>query len=81
MLMYISEKTEKRQASKGTWWSCSRYENCSVLKLCRGINDEGVESLLWVRTKRHANIGDTTIAVYCRPPDQLEEVDEAFYRS
>lgn len=25
-------------------------------------------------------MGDITVAVYCRPPDQLEEVDEAFYR-
>lgn len=26
-------------------------------------------------------MGDITVAVYCRPPDQLEEVDEAFYRA
>jgi len=25
-------------------------------------------------------MGDTVVGVYCRPPDQEEEVDEAFYR-
>jgi len=25
-------------------------------------------------------MGDTVVGVYCRPPDQEEEADEAFYR-
>jgi len=35
---------------------------------------------LWRRIKGWANIGDTVVDVYCRPPDQEEEVDEAFYK-
>ncbi|GAB0209598.1 mitochondrial enolase superfamily member 1 [Grus japonensis] len=30
--------------------------------------------------KGQANMGDTVVGVYYRPPDQEEEVDEAFYR-
>jgi len=41
--------------------------------------DEQVESL-WVRIKRQAHMGDIMVGVYYRPPDQEEEVDEAFYR-
>ena len=35
---------------------------------------------LWVRIKGRANIGDTVVGVCYRPPDQEEEVDEAFYK-
>jgi len=38
-----------------------------------------VESL-WIRIKGQAHKGDITVGVYYRPPDQEEEVDEAFYR-
>ncbi|PKU41873.1 rna-directed dna polymerase from mobile element jockey-like [Limosa lapponica baueri] len=41
-------------------------------------SDERVESL-WVRIKGQANMGDTVVGVYYRPPDQDGEVDEAFY--
>jgi len=42
-------------------------------------NYEQVESVR-VRIKGQANIGDTVVGVYCRPPSQEEEVDEAFYK-
>ena len=35
---------------------------------------------LWVRIKGWAYIGDTVAGVCYRPPDQEEEVDEAFYK-
>ena len=36
---------------------------------------------LWVRIKGQANMGGTVMGVhYYRPPDQEEEVNEAFYR-
>lgn len=38
------------------------------------MNDDGVESL-WVRIKGQANMDDTIVAVYYKPPDQKEEVD------
>jgi len=41
--------------------------------------DERAESL-WVRIKGQAHKGDVMVGVYYRPPDQQEEVDEAFYR-
>ncbi|PKU46235.1 hypothetical protein llap_3459 [Limosa lapponica baueri] len=41
-------------------------------------SDERVESL-WVRIKGQANVRDTVVGVYYRPPDQDGEVDEAFY--
>ncbi|GAB0177486.1 hypothetical protein GRJ2_000213900 [Grus japonensis] len=43
------------------------------------VDEEQVESL-WVRIKEKANMGDTVVGVYCRQPDQDEEVNEAFYR-
>ena len=33
-----------------------------------------------MRIKGQAHMGDTIMGVYYRPPDQEEEVDEAFYR-
>ena len=47
--------------------------------LLLGANKEQVESL-WFRIKGQAHKGDITVGVYYRPPDQEEEVDEAFYR-
>jgi len=35
---------------------------------------------LWVRIKGQAHMGDVIVGVNYRPPDQDEEVDEAFYR-
>lgn len=50
---------------------------CTELHL--GGNDEEVKSL-WISIRGWANIGDTVVDVYYRPPDQDEEVDEAFYK-
>jgi len=35
---------------------------------------------LWIRIKGQANMGDTVVGVYYRPPDQEGKVDEAFNR-
>ena len=43
------------------------------------MGDEPTESL-WVRIKEQNNIGDIVVGVCYRPPDQEEQVDEAFYR-
>jgi len=48
-------------------------------ELCLGADEERVESL-WVRIKGQPHMGDIIVGVYYRPPDQEEEVDEAFYR-
>ena len=53
-------------------------EQLECIELCLGA-DEGVESL-WVRIKGQPHMGDVIVGVYYRPPDQEEEVDEAFYR-
>ncbi|PKU41434.1 adaptin ear-binding coat-associated protein 1 [Limosa lapponica baueri] len=42
------------------------------------MSDERVESL-WVRIKGQANMRDTVVGIYYRPPDQDGEVDEIFY--
>ncbi|PKU48463.1 glycerol kinase [Limosa lapponica baueri] len=42
------------------------------------MSDERVESL-WVRIKGQANMRDTVVGIYYRPPDQDGEVDETFY--
>lgn len=55
-------------------------EHLECMELCLGVDDERVESL-WVRMKGQANIGDTAVDVYYRPPDQEEEVAETFYVS
>ena len=54
-------------------------EQLECIELGLGANEEQVESL-WVRIKGQAHTGDITVGVYYRPPDQEEEVDEAFYR-
>ena len=33
-----------------------------------------------MRIKRQAGMGDVVVGVYYRPPDQEEEVDEAFHK-
>ncbi|XP_050797305.1 uncharacterized protein LOC127045326 [Gopherus flavomarginatus] len=43
------------------------------------IGDGSVESL-WVRLKGVKNTGDVVLGVYYRPPNQVEEVDEAFFK-
>jgi len=35
---------------------------------------------LWVRIKARSSIGDTVVGVCYRPPDQEDEMDEAFYK-
>ncbi|XP_075302833.1 uncharacterized protein LOC142365677 isoform X1 [Opisthocomus hoazin] len=54
-------------------------EQLECIELCLGEDEERVESL-WVRIKGQPHVGDVIVGVYYRPPDQEEEVDEAFYR-
>jgi len=54
-------------------------EQVEYIELGLGANEEQVESL-WVRIKGQAHTGNITVGVYYRPPDQEEEVHEAFYR-
>ena len=35
---------------------------------------------MWVRIKERSSIGDTVVGVCYRPPDQEDEMDEAFYK-
>jgi len=49
------------------------------IEVCLRVEEERVESL-WVRIKGQARMHDTVMSVYYRPPDQAEEVAEAFYR-
>ncbi|GAB0204272.1 hypothetical protein GRJ2_002892800 [Grus japonensis] len=43
------------------------------------MDDQPTESF-WVRIKEQTIRGDIIVDVYSRPPDQEEQVDEAFYR-
>ena len=54
-------------------------EELEYIKLHLGVKDNRVERL-WVRSKEQANTSDAFVGVYFRPPDQKEEVDEAFYK-
>jgi len=54
-------------------------EQLECIELCLGADEEGVKSL-WVRIKRQPHMGNVIVGVYYRPPDQEEEVDEAFYK-
>jgi len=54
-------------------------EQPDYVELCLRADEEQVESL-WVRIKGQTHTGDIIEGVYCRSPDQEEEVDEAFYR-
>jgi len=54
-------------------------EQLECIQLCLGADEERVESLK-VRIKGQPHMGDITVVVYYRPPDQDEKVDEAFYR-
>jgi len=52
-------------------------EQLECIELCLGTDEEGVESLR-ARIKGQSYMGDIIVGVYYRPPDQEEEVDEAF---
>jgi len=54
-------------------------EQLECIELCPGAEEEQVKSL-WVRIKGQAHTGGIIVGVYYRPPDQEEEIDEAFYR-
>ena len=54
-------------------------EQLECIELGLGANEERAESL-WVRIKGQAHMGDITVGVYYRPPEQEEKIDEASYR-
>ncbi|GAB0204592.1 mitochondrial enolase superfamily member 1 [Grus japonensis] len=68
-----------RPARRGGGVALYVREQLECIELLVGVDEERVKSL-WVRIKGQANMGDTVVDVYYRPPDQEEEVDEAFYR-
>jgi len=68
-----------RPTRRGGGVSLYVKEQLECIELGLGANEERVESL-WVRIKGQAHTGDITVGVYYRPPDQEDEVDEAFYR-
>ncbi|GAB0209089.1 hypothetical protein GRJ2_003374600 [Grus japonensis] len=68
-----------RPARRGGGVALYVREQLECIELRVGVDEERVESL-WVRMKGQANMGDTVVGDYYRPPDQEEEVDEAFYR-
>ena len=51
-------------------------EQLEYIELCLGVYEEWVESF-WVRIKEQANMCDTVVDAYYKPPEQEEEVDEA----
>jgi len=53
-------------------------EQLECIELCLGVDEERANSL-WVRIKGQAHKRDSAVGLYYRPPDQEEEVDEAFY--
>jgi len=54
-------------------------EQLEYIEFCLRADEERVENL-WVRIKGQPHMGDVIVSVYYRPPDQEEEVDEAFYK-
>jgi len=54
-------------------------EQLECIELCLGADEERVKRLC-VRIKGQFHMGDIIVGVYYRPPDQEEEVDEAFYK-
>ncbi|XP_048786380.1 uncharacterized protein LOC125686444 [Lagopus muta] len=54
-------------------------EQLECIELHLGESGVAVESL-WVRIKGRAGMADTVVGVCYRPPDQEEEVDEAFHK-
>ena len=82
-LMYqkvnICSVSKDRPTRRGGGVALCVREQLECIELGLGVDEEGVESL-WVRIKGQAHMGDITVGVYYRPPDQGEEIDEAFYR-
>ncbi|GAB0193231.1 mitochondrial enolase superfamily member 1 [Grus japonensis] len=68
-----------RPATRGGGVAPYVREQLECIKFYLGVDEERAKSL-WVRIKGQANMGDAVVGVYYRPPDQEEEVDEAFYR-
>ncbi|GAB0207732.1 hypothetical protein GRJ2_003238900 [Grus japonensis] len=68
-----------RPARRGGGVALYVREQLECIELRLGVDEERVESL-WLRMKGQANMGDTVVGVDYRPPDQEEEVNEAFYR-
>lgn len=48
------------------------------MELCLGMDEEPTKSL-WVRIKGMAGIGDTTLGVCYRLPEQDDRIDESLH--
>jgi len=68
-----------RPTRKGGGFALYVREKLEWIELCLGADEERVDSLR-VRIKGQVHVDDIVVGVYYRPPDQEEEVDEAFYR-
>ena len=49
------------------------------MELCLGMDEKPTECL-WVKIKEITGIGNITVGVCYRSPDQQEQVDKALYR-
>lgn len=65
MAMYVLGKTDLLEGMVETAF----YVREQCIKCHLGTNNDPVESL-WMRIKGEANMGDTTVDVYYRSPDQ-----------
>jgi len=74
---YILFRKDRPARQDGGVALCVR-EQLECVELCPGVDEERVKCLR-VTIKGQVNMGDTVVGVYHRPPDQEEDVSEAFY--
>ena len=71
--------SKDRRARRGGGGALYVREQLECTECYPGADEEWTE-YLWVRIKGQTGMGDTVVGVYYMPPDQDEELDEAFYR-
>jgi len=79
MLSWMATDSVGKTGQQGGGVALYVREQLECTELCLGADEEQVESL-WVRIKGQPHMSDVIVSVYYRPPDQEEEVDEAFYK-
>jgi len=73
----VFRKHRMRRHGRGVAFHVREQLDC--MKLCPRMDEESMESL-WVRTKDRTGKDYIVVCVSYRPPDQEEQLDEAFYR-
>jgi len=68
-----------RQGRRGGSVALYVKDQLECMELRLGLDEEPMESL-WVKIKGRTGLGDITVGVCYRPPDQDEQADEALYR-